>query len=653
VSEQLDLGVTPKPRAKKALALTDDRPVARLVVDTGVAHLDQPFDYLVPATMAAAEPGCRVRVRFSGRLVDGIVLERLAASDHPGALLPLQSLVSAEQVLTPEVATLARAVADRTAGSLFDVLRLALPPRHARVEAEPAKDPVARPAAPEPASWSRYPNGPSFLHALQDGEPRAVWSALPGPTWPAEIALAVQAAVAAGRGAVVVVPDARDVDRVSAALAEVPHVALRADLGPAERYRRWLRVLRGEVRAAVGTRAAAFAPVRDLGLAVLWDDGDDLHAEPRSPYAHAREVLVQRAHLAGAGLLLGGFARTAEGQLLVDTGWARELAPAREELRTVAPRVDGTSEDDLARDPAAQAARLPALAFGAARQALEGGEPVLVQVPRRGYAPALACVRDRTPARCPACHGPLQLTSGHAVAVCRWCGRIAGDWRCPVCEGRQLRAAVIGSRRTAEELGRAFPGVPVRASGRDEVIATVPHGPQLVVATPGAEPVAEHGYGAVLLLDPWVLLSRADLRAGEEALRRWMAAAALTRPQGQVVVVADRAVPQVQALVRWDPAGAAARELADRTALGFPPASRMASVSGSPAAVADLVGMVGMVGMAELLGPVADGVQERAFLRVPRQQGAALAQALKAAAGVRSARKAEPIRIELDPLSLT
>jgi primosomal protein N' (replication factor Y) len=274
---------------------------------------------------------------------------------------------------------------------------------------------------------------------------------------------------------------------------------------------------------------------------------------------------------------------------------------------------------------------------------------VLVQVPRRGYAPALACVRDRTPARCPTCHGPLQITSGHAVAVCRWCGRIAGDWRCPVCEGRQLRAAVIGSRRTAEELGRAFPGVPVRTSGRDEVIAAVADGPQLVVATPGAEPVAEQGYGAVLLLDPWALLSRADLRAGEEALRRWMAAAALTRPQGHVVVVADRAVPQVQALVRWDPAGAAARELADRTALGFPPASRMASVSGSPAAVADLLGLVD----AEVLGPVADGDLERAFLRVPRPQGAALAQALKAAAGVRSARKAEPVRIELDPLVLT
>jgi primosomal protein N' (replication factor Y) len=646
VSEQLDLGVTPKPRTKRPLELTDDRPVARLVVDTGVAHLDQPFDYLVPVGMAAAEPGCRVRVRFSGRLVDGFVLERLAGSDHPGTLLPLQSLVSPERVLTPEIATLARAVADRTAGSLYDVLRLAVPPRHAKVEAEPPRDPAPRPPRPEPGSWQRYPHGPAFLST---SGVRAVWSALPGPTWPTEIALAVQAVTAAGRGAVVVVPDARDVERVSHALEHVPHVALRADLGPAERYRRWLRVLRGEVQAVVGTRAAAFAPVQDLGLAVLWDDGDDLLAEPRSPYAHARDVLVQRAHLAGAGLLLGGFARTAEAQLLVDSGWARELAPTRDALRAVAPRVVGTSEDDLGRDPAAQAARLPGLAHTAARQALEAGEPVLVQVPRRGYVPSLACVRDRTPARCPACHGPLQVTSGHAVAACRWCGRIAGDWRCPACEGRQFRATVVGAGRTAEELGRAFPSVPVRTSGRDEVLATIADGPQLVVATPGAEPVAEQGYGAVLLLDPWALLSRADLRAGEEALRRWMAAAALAKPQGRVVVVADSGVPQVQALVRWDPAGAAARELADRAALGFPPATRMASVSGPPAAVAELVGMLDV----EVLGPVADGEHERAFLRVPRPEGAALAHELKAAAAVRSARKAEPVRIELDPLSLT
>ena len=649
-----------------------DLPIARVAVDTGVPHLDRPFDYAVPPGMAAA-PGCRVRVRFSGRLVDGIVLERVLVSDHPGSLAPLHALVSPEPVLSAEVAHLARAVADRNAAPLYDVLRLALPPRHARVEAErpaagtdpPAGGAVtaagsvagapvgARSVAGAPAgSWSRYPDGPAFLAAVATGRPRAVWQALPGPGWPHEIGQAVQACVSGGRGAVVVVPDARDVERVAGALdaAGVPHVALRADLGPAERYRRWLRVRRGQVPAVVGTRAAAFAPVHDLGLVVLWDDGDDLLAEPRSPYAHAREVLVLRAHLAGAGALLGGFARTAEAQLLVATRWARPLAATRETVRATAPRVDGTSDDDLARDPLARAARLPALAFAAAREALAADAPVLVQVPRRGYLPSLACARDATPARCPVCSGPLALDSRHSLASCRWCGHLAGDWRCPACDGRAFRASVVGAGRTAEELGRAFPGVAVRTSGRDQALTTVADG--LVVATPGAEPVAERGYGAVLLLDTWALLGRADLRAGEETLRRWLAVAALARPAsqgGRVVVVADRGLVPVQALVRWDPAGAAVRELAERTALGFPPAVRMASVTGSPAAVADL--LAGLA-LGEVLGPVTDGELERALVRVPRSQGSALAAALRTAAAVRSARKAEPVRIELDPLRL-
>ncbi len=641
------------PRAPGPLAA--DRPVARVAVDTGVAHLDRPFDYAVPeAVSVGAQAGCRVRVRFSGRLVDGILLERADTTDHTGLLAPLHALVSPEPVLSDELALLCRAVADRAGGPLYDVLRLALPPRHARMEAEAARTPEPAPAPPEPGPWSRYPTGPAFLEALADRAPRAAWAALPGPDWPREVALAVQAATAAGRGAVVVLPDARDVDRVTAELtvAGVPHVGLRADLGPAERYRRWLAVRRGVVQAVVGTRAAAFAPVRDLGLVVLWDDGDDLHAEPRTPYVHAREVLVQRAHLSGAAALLGGHARTAEAQLLVETGWARDLVADRAAVRLAAPRVDGTSEADLAHDPLAQAARIPGLAFAAARDALAAGAPVLVQVPRRGYVPAMACVRDRTPARCPACAGPLSITSGHAVAGCRWCGRLAGDWRCPECDGGAMRATVVGARRTAEELGRAFPAVPVRTSGRDEVLATVTGTAQLVVATPGAEPVAEGGYGAVLLLDAWALLTRADLRAGEEALRRWTAAAALARAasqDGRVVLVADRGLAQVQALTRWDPVGAARRELTERTELGFPPATRMASVSGPAAAVADL--LAGLA-VGEVLGPVDDGEGERALVRVPRAQGQALAAALKAAAGVRSARKAEPVRIELDPLRL-
>ncbi|MER5625393.1 primosomal protein N' [Streptosporangium sp. NPDC002544] len=693
-------------------------PVARVVVDTPLPHLDRLFDYLVPAPLdTAAVPGCRVRIRFAGKLVDGFLLERVETTEHQGKLTRLERVVSAEPVLTPEIAALARVVADHYAGTMADVLRLAVPPRHARVEAEavpaagtvpPVKmigvadetrgEPESEPGRgvesgpaegpgqgqrtdPEPGwgvesgpdagpgPWADYREGKAFLAALaKGGSPRAVWTALPGtdqdgPGWPRAVAVAVRETLHGGRGALVVLPDGKDVALADAALSAVlgpgAHVALTADLGPAERYRRWLRLSRGQVRVAVGTRGAAFAPVADLGLAVIWDDGDDLHSERLAPYPHAREVLALRAHRARAGLLIGGYARTAEATQLIATGWAGPIVAARQAVRARAPRVRPAGEDsELARDEAARAARLPSLAWRILRTGLESG-PVLVQVPRRGYLPALACQGCRAPARCGHCGGPFALRGGHVAPYCRWCGRIAGEWRCPSCGGARVRAQVVGARRTAEELGRAFPSVRVKTSGRDGVLATVGAARALVVATPGAEPVPEGGYAAAVLLDGWALLGRPDLRAAEETLRRWMNAAALLRPAAELVVLADSSLPVVQALLRWDPVTHAERELADRTELGFPPAVKMATLTGSPAGVREMLGEMALPPEAQVLGPVpvasprGDQVRERAMVRIARGSGSTLAAALKGAVGVRSARKAaEVVKVCIDPLDV-
>jgi primosomal protein N' (replication factor Y) len=645
-------------------------PVARVLVDVPLAHLDRPFDYLVAAEQdETAVPGCRVRVRFAGQKVDGFLLARVAESDHKGRLGFLDRVVSAEPVLAPEIATLARAVADRYGGTMIDVLRLAIPPRHARVEAEePGEPPTASPL-PQ-ARWDRYFRGLAFLDAVRQGRrAQAVWQALPGEDWPARLAEVAATAAATGRGALLVVPDHRDVARLEAACVALAGrenvVALSADLGPARRYRQWLTVRRGGARIVVGTRAAVFAPVRDAAVFAVWDDGDDLHAEPRSPYPHVRDVLIQRTHLCGASMLVAGFARTAEAQLLVDTGWAPEILATRDHLRASAPRVTAIGEHDvqLARDPAARAARIPSVAFDAARGALGAGLPVLVQVPRGGYVPTLACQDCRTPARCRRCAGPLALRAGGgepaSAPYCRWCGAPDATFRCTACGSRRLRAMVVGARRTAEELGRAFPDVPVLVSGAAQVLSTVDAKPSLVVATPGAEPVAAGGYGAALLLDGWALLGRADLRAAEETLRRWMAAAALVRPGadgGRVVVMAESALQPVQALVRWDPAWHAAQELAARTELGFPPAMRMASVDGTPKAVAAFLDELDLPPSGEILGPVPLGdhdEKERALLRVPRTDGRALAAAVAATQATRTARKEpDPVRVQLDPLEL-
>ncbi|WAL63084.1 primosomal protein N' [Amycolatopsis cynarae] len=647
-------------------------PIARIVVDVPLAHLDRTFDYQVPAQLdEAAVPGCRVRVRFAGQLVDGFLLERAATTGHTGRLAFLERVVSSEPVLGPSLASLARTVAERYGGTLIDVLRLAIPPRHAKAEAEPAGPPAPAPPVPATTGWGRYQRGTAFLDALRgQRQAHAVWQALPGEDWPSRLAEAAATVASGGRGAVLVVPDQRDLVRLHAACARLAGegavVALSADVGPAERYRRWLAVARGLSRIVVGTRAAMFAPVADPGLFVVWDDGDDLHVDPHMPYPQVRDVLTLRAHAERASLVVAGYARTAEAQLLVESGWAHAVIASWDELRRAAPRVTPVGEDfDVARDEAARAARLPAVAFEAARQALSAGAPVLVQVPRRGYVPALACARCRTPAHCRRCAGPLALSGGAGrPPSCRWCGAPDGGFRCVACGSTRLRAMVVGSQRTAEELGRAFPGVPVRTSGAREVLATVPGKPALVVCTPGAEPVAEGGYGAALLLDGWALLGRQDLRAAEETLRRWLAAAALVRPSaagGRVVVGAEAGLTPVQALVRWDPAWHAERELAERAGLAFPPAVRMASVEGTPGAVAALLEELVLPDSGELLGPVPVGradeegrtERERMLIRVPRSDGRALATALATAQAQRVARKeADPVRIQLDPLEI-
>jgi len=687
-------------------------PVARVAVELAPAHLDRPFEYLVPATLAdAAVPGTRVKVRFGPQDVDGYVLDRAAEPEHDGALVPLRRVVSPEAVLTPEVARLARAVADRYAGTLADVLRLAVPPRHARTEGEvpPARgaggegapdapaggaapaDPAvpaggaapADPAAPAPA-WAPYRGGPAFLaHLAAGGSPRAAWSALPGPAgerWPDGVAEAARATLASGRGALVVVPDARDVDRVCAALvaAGVPawtpdgtdasHVRLMADDGPALRYRAFLAVLRGHARVVVGTRAAAFAPVRDLGLAVCWDDGDDLHAEPRAPYPHVREVLGLRAELAGCGLLLAAHARSTEVQALVESGWVRAVAADRDVVRARTPRVRALTSVELAREGAAAAARLPGEAWRTIRDRLADG-PVLVQVPRAGYLPAVACARCREIARCTHCHGPLALTSGDGTAQCRWCGRLAIQWRCEACGNGTFRSVAVGSDRTAEELGRAFPGVTVRHSGaRSGVLAEVPDRPALVVSTIGAEPVAPGGYAAAVLLDAAVTTGSTSLRATEDAVRRWLAAAALVRSSrdgGVVLLVGDGAERPTQALVRWDPVGLAERELAERAEVRLPPVVRVAELIGTREVVAAVLARVELPEGSDVLGPVPQpeplapgsaAVQEsldppvRTLVRVPVAHGRALARSLAASLAVRSARReGGSVRVRLDP----
>jgi primosomal protein N' (replication factor Y) len=636
--------------------------VAQVAVDVPHPHLDRLFDYVVPADLDAdVVPGSRVRLRFAGRKVDGFVLSREDGSTHEGRLERVAASVSSEQVLRPDVARLCRLVADRYAGTLADVLRLAVPPRHAREEKASVPTPQRLPVpAADLSVWAPFAAGADMVRALRDGgTPRSVLSVVSGVDWTELLVSAVVATLGSGRGAVVCLPDVKDVSRLDAALTATlgdgAHVVLTAALGPQARYRAFLALARGHVRVAVGTRAAAFAPVHDLGLVAMWDDGDDLFSEPRAPYPHARDVLLLRAHDAEAAVLLVAAGRSAEAQAVVESGWCRDLAVPPHERRTRGPQVHTSDSPATARrDPAGGSARIPIAAAQLLRAAVDNG-PVLVSVARSGYRLALSCQSCRTRARCPRCTGPLAQPRGDAPPQCTWCATQVQPWRCPVCDGTSLRAPVVGEQRTAEELGRALPGVVIRSSGGAHVLTGVDARPQIVVATPGAEPVAAGGYAAAVVLDADLALSRPDLRVTEETFRRWSNVVALVRPGasgGQVMLVGDARHPAVQALVRADPAGLAARELADRRAARLPPAVRLATITG-PADDVARVAADRWPDPSDVLGPVPlDDGAARLVIRVPRRQAGRLASSLKTLASTRSAAKLPALRIQMDPVDI-
>ncbi|MGJ4073909.1 primosomal protein N' [Corynebacterium macclintockiae] len=685
-----------------------EQPVARVLPLLGVPHLDRLFDYAVPEDMDAhAQPGVRVRVRFSGRLVDAFLIERRRRSDHPGQLRPLERVISPIRVLPKPLWELVNTLADRYAGVRSDILRSVVPSRHASAEAsglfadgaawedlgaklQSVEEAATQSYTAAETALAPYTHGAAFLSALVAGKPaRSCLLTPPGSDIPTLIA-AVAAAVAwnTDGSVLVVAPNQRLVDRLVAGLKEHMNPAqvleMTASIGPNARYRRYLSVLAGQARVVVGTRSAALLPMVKPRLMVLVGESDDNLVDPRAPYIHAREALALHADHSGAGLLIAGVHRSAEVQQWVDRKLVYPLAPLPEVLREAMPWIRGLGETDGAteRELHAPGARIPSMAFEAIRECMERNVPALVQVPRRGYAPALNCAKCRTPARCRHCNGPLELpTSAEAAPPrCRWCGQTAGLFTCSSCGNHSVRLAVVGHDRTVEELGRAFPGIPIIASGGKNVVDQVRLRKSIVVATPGAEPTVDRGlYGSAVLVDPWILLGRQDLRAAETALRHWMEAAALVAPRtegGKVIFAGAANLPTAQQLIRWDPVGSARAELAHRAEAAFPPAYSVAAIDGTVASIENLEAGWELPEGAETLGPVElpQGVRlpvgidshdpqarqsaRRLLVRVPAEHQAELGQALRRAQSVRtihrSGRGPQPdaLRVVMDPVRI-
>ena len=556
--------------------------IAKVVLDTRLPQLDRLFDYAIPKDMVVT-PGIRVKVplRSQARLASGFVVD-VAEESSWETLSELHEVVSEARILDPDIWALAQRIAQRSAGNVADVLRLAIPPRSVRVEkAWLSRTPAVRgPLEPPGNTLEGYPE--TALESLLSPGSR---------TWlkrTSDDALAMLAlhAVTRGTSAIVVVPDWRDIETLGNALrALIPSDYLSVvdpGLSPSEKYRQFLRCLEPDPVVVVGARHSVYAPVTNLGLIVVVDDIDTAHQEQLAPYPHTRDIALLRQSSTNSAVVFASRVPSLPVVRWMQVGFVEGITPYIEQRPTIIPTALA-----LGKEHSYGPARIPSQAYQGAKDALRKG-PVLVQVYRAGFSLGLACGQCGLRRVCERCHGPLAHKTQGSLATCGWCGLVDSRRPCEDCGSTSRKPLGFGVERTASDLGKAFPGVTIVQSDGAHRVVSVPDKPALVVSTRGSEPRASRGYQAALLLDGGAMLQRPSLAALEESVAGWEHAISLVRPEGQVFFTEVTGSPAL-AVASGNYLPLLIDEWSARERLKLPPAIRFVSIEGGGAVVHELV----------------------------------------------------------------
>jgi len=522
---------------ERALAAID--PVARILVDTGVTHLNEPYDYLVSELLDThVQPGALVEVHFGNRVTQGYVLERLSAPTS--GLKFIDSVISSLPIYQGELRALIEKGAKRYACSPWDVIGTAIPSRTISVEKRfSATNPI-----------------PTRINSIKSVHKQTVLT--PGQSYVTQLLDLMCSAVSTG-SVLLVVPDYADLQRVSERVeAELGQEALvfNEELTKSERYRFFLRAWSGEAKVIVGTRSAIFTPLPAGSTIIVYSENEPSHWEKRHPGWNTRDIALLRA--GDHSLHFVSHSPSLEILRLAHSGWLQGEESKR--TKDWNPRI--TYEATV---------RTPERVI---REALSKCS-VLMTIARKGYINSFSCIKCRNIAHC-SCGARLKYQSAGEI-VCPLCSNNFSHWKCDHCGGSTPRALSRGGERLVEELRISFSNIPIVFSKADH---RVPQhsGPGIVVATNGAEPMGE--YAAVLLMDGPILFSSLGLRDDEEAKRAWFSAAAMANGDGEIYISFPVEDPISQSLTRWSVEPIATAELHERNSAGLPPYFRIATLTG-------------------------------------------------------------------------
>jgi primosomal protein N' (replication factor Y) len=512
-------------------------PYARIRIDTGVFHLDQLYDYLIPEKFSELiQIGVRVQLPFGNRETEGIVVERVGAPERAGELKPITKVLSPIPIATTATLHLFDCVAKHYACNPWDVIRSAIPPRVSAAEknltvGKSVKDNGSK-TSMEFVTLRPFTQGHLQIVQMIKKDQKA--------------------------GSILVIaPDEKDVDLINRELlaSGIGSIKLTAAMPRGERYRNFLEATSNSNCVVVGTRSAIFAPVLNLVQIIVYKESAYDHYEIRTPGWNTRTVAMMRAKNESLKLVLTGFAPSIETAKEIDAGLVKYF--------------NSKEVIDVKAYSPSQGALLPGRIFVDIKKALIRG-PVLFIAPRKGYGNALLCSHCRNVALCE-CGGRLSVATKVNSPTCVHCGKNFLHWRCSLCNRDKQYLAGRGIDRAAEEISRAFPNFPVIVSAGDVIKDEIEAKPALVLATPGAQPLVKGGYSAVVVLDGMRFFGHTDLRSQERARELFLEAASLIDTKGSILLVIDDNHPIVAAIARWNVAPLLKRELSERAELHLPP----------------------------------------------------------------------------------
>ncbi|CAN5340288.1 hypothetical protein BH10ACI3_BH10ACI3_21730 [soil metagenome] len=281
---------------------------------------------------------------------------------------------------------------------------------------------------------------------------------------------AMQHALDAGRSALMLVPEIALTPVFSRRLRTVfgSEVAiLHSNLSSGERYDEWRRIRRGDARIAIGTRSAVFAPLENIGLIIVDEEHDPSYRQHESPFYHARDVAVMRAHLAGAVVVLGSATPAMESFYNAQTGKYTYLRLKKRIGNLGLANAELIDMREVFKHAGKDLALSPEL-INAIRETHAKGEQIIILLNRRGFSQFVLCRTCGETLKCPNCDITLTFHRGTDKLLCHYCNHREKSPRvCPHCESIYLYFVGEGTEKIENMLSKFFPNMRIARVDRD------------------------------------------------------------------------------------------------------------------------------------------------------------------------------------------